>query len=80
VSIPQKNRFRVRDLIVPVADLPEALEGMRIAHVSDTHVGKFTNGRILMELAEATNRLQADLVLLTGDLIDHSIRDLPAAL
>jgi predicted MPP superfamily phosphohydrolase len=53
---------------------------MRIAHVTDTHVGKFTRGRVLDEIAEATNRLQADLVLLTGDLIDNSIKDLPAAL
>jgi uncharacterized protein len=80
ISIPQKTRFRVRDLTVPVAGLPDALEGLRIAHVSDTHVGKFTRGRVLLELAEATNRLEADLVLLTGDLIDHSIEDLPAAL
>jgi len=80
VSLPQKNRFRIRDLTVPVPDLPAALEGMRIAHISDTHVGKFTRGRVLMDLVEATNNLQADLVLLTGDLIDHSLKDLPAAL
>ena len=80
VSIPQKTRFRVRSITIPVAGLPRALEGMTITHLSDTHVGKFTRGRVLDELAEAANRLRSDLVLLTGDLIDHSIRDLPDAL
>jgi hypothetical protein len=70
----------VREISISLKDLPESLDGMRIAHVTDTHVGKFTRGRILDEIADATNRLQADLILLTGDLIDNSIKDLPAAL
>ncbi len=80
ISIPQKKRFRVREITVYLPDLPAALDGIRIAHVSDTHVGKFTRGKLLHEIADATNRLEADLVLLTGDLIDSSIDDLPEAL
>lgn len=80
ISIPQRNHFRVRDITVRIPGLPAALDGARIAHISDTHVGKFTNGKVLRELAETTNKLKADLVLLTGDLIDHSISDLPEAL
>jgi predicted MPP superfamily phosphohydrolase len=79
-SFPQRNRFRIREITVPIRDLPADLHGLRIAHVSDTHVGKFTSGKVLHELAEATNRLKADLVLLTGDLIDQSLSDLPEAL
>lgn len=80
ISIPQKTNFRVRRIDVPIADLPRALDGLTITHVSDTHVGKFTQGRILADLADAVNALKSDLVLLTGDLIDHSIDDLPEAL
>ncbi len=80
ISIPQKTRFRVRKIDVPIAGLPGALDGVTITHVSDTHVGKFTQGRVLKDLAEAVNGLKSDLVLLTGDLIDHSIDDLPEAL
>lgn len=80
ISIPQKTRFRVRHIPVPVAHLPKALDGLTITHVSDTHVGKFTRGHVLEGLAEAVNRLKSDFVLLTGDLIDHSIDDLPEAL
>jgi len=80
ISIPQKKHFRIRELTVRLPELPQALDGLRIAHISDTHVGKFTRGKLLHALSDATNRLQADLVLLTGDLIDHSIDDLPEAL
>ena len=80
LSIPQLRHFRVRRIDVPVVGLPRDLEGLRIAHVSDVHVGKFTEGRVLKELAEATNRLKADVIALTGDLIDHKLADLPEAL
>ena len=79
LSLPQLTRFRVRELTVSIKDLPSALDGMRIAHLSDTHVGKFTRGAVLDEIVATTNRLEADLVLFTGDLIDSSLRDLPVA-
>lgn len=80
ISIPQKTHFRIRKLSVPITNLPRDLEGVTITHLSDTHVGKFTRGRVLDELAEAVNQLRSDLVLMTGDLIDHSLSDLPEAL
>jgi uncharacterized protein len=80
ISIPQIRHFRVRRLDVPLANLPRDLDGLTIAHVSDVHVGKFTQGRILTDLAEATNQLKADCIALTGDLIDHALADLPEAL
>ena len=80
ISIPQKTRFRVRPLAIRIPGLPAALDGLTITHISDTHVGKFTRGNVLDDMVEAVNRLNSDLVLLTGDLIDHSIDDLPEAL
>ncbi len=79
LGVVQKRHFRIRELTVRIPSLPRALDGMTIAHVSDTHVGKFTRGEILDRIADATNDLAADLVLLTGDLIDHSVADLPEA-
>jgi predicted MPP superfamily phosphohydrolase len=79
-SLPRMTRFRMNEMTISLPDLPAALDGMRIAHVTDTHVGKFTRGRVLDEIVKATNALDADLVLFTGDLIDNTIRDLPQAL
>jgi predicted MPP superfamily phosphohydrolase len=79
-SLPQLDEFRIREITVRLPTLPIALDGMRIAHVTDVHVGRFTSGRVLNQVIEATNGLRADLVLMTGDLINHAIADLPAAL
>jgi predicted MPP superfamily phosphohydrolase len=65
---------------VPVPGLPDDLVGLTIAHISDVHVGKFVREQYLHRAAEMANALKADLHLLTGDLIDLSITDLPLAL
>jgi predicted MPP superfamily phosphohydrolase len=79
-SQPQLEQFRVRRLTVPLPQLPPALDGLTIAQVSDLHVGRFTRGAVLNEVVKATNGLDADLVLLTGDLINYDLKDLPAGL
>jgi predicted MPP superfamily phosphohydrolase len=79
-SVTQLSTFRIRRLDVPLPTLPPALDGLTIAHVSDSHVGRFTNGAILDEIVARTNALRPDLVVFTGDLIDHTLSDLPAGL
>lgn len=76
----QLNEFRVRRLTLDLPELPRDLDGMTIAHVSDIHVGRFTNGSTLSRIVDATNNLRSDLVLMTGDLINMNLSDLPAAL
>lgn len=72
-------QFRVSRQVLPVFGLPAALEGFRIAHVSDLHVGRWSTRSFLESVVEATNALDADVVAFTGDLIDVSIDDLPLA-
>ena len=79
-SLPQLGRFRVRRITLDLPALPASLDGMTIAHVTDVHVGRFTHGPILDRIAAATNALDADLVLLTGDLINDSLAYLDEAL
>ncbi len=78
-SLPRLAHFRIRRITVAIEDLPKGLDGTRIAHVTDTHVGKFTRGKVLDRIVEATNALDADLVLFTGDLINDTSDDLPVA-
>lgn len=76
----QIKQFRIRRLEIPLSQLPPALDGLTIAHVTDLHVGQFTHGEVLDRIVAATNELQADLVLYTGDLINFALSDLDAAL
>ncbi|HEX8313259.1 MAG TPA: metallophosphoesterase [Chthoniobacteraceae bacterium] len=80
ISLPQLNRLRLRRLTLRLPQLPLALDGLTIAHVTDVHVGRFTSGPVLDTILRTTNSLAADLVILTGDLINYEIRDLPVAL
>ena len=73
IAEQQLKGFRIRRITVPLATLPAALDGMTIALVADSHVGRFTHGDILKHIPTATNALGADLVLFAGDLINDSL-------
>jgi predicted MPP superfamily phosphohydrolase len=69
---------RVRHVDVPIAALPAALHGFTIAQITDLHIGP-TIGRDYIEaVVAAVNGLDADLVAITGDLVDGSVRQLAA--
>ncbi len=78
-AMRQLEDFRVRRLTIPIANLPPALDGATIAHVSDMHVGRFTTGEVLRTMIAAVNDLRADIILMTGDLINSSLDELPEA-
>lgn len=49
------------------------LKGLRIAHLSDLHIGSFANLETGLAWAEMANRENADLVVVTGDLVSNGI-------
>jgi predicted MPP superfamily phosphohydrolase len=67
---------RVKTVDVPLRDLPPALVGFRIAQISDLHVGPTIKGDYLQRIVETVNALEADVVAVTGDLVDGSVADL----
>jgi predicted MPP superfamily phosphohydrolase len=75
-----RNDLRVREYSIPIAGLPPELEGFRIAHVSDLHSGIFVGPDRLKIISQAANDLKADLVAITGDVINRSMSEFPAAL
>jgi uncharacterized protein len=80
IAMAQLNNVRIRRFVLPIAKLPRELDGMTIAQVSDIHVGRFTNGAVLKKTGRLVNELGADLVVLTGDLINDSLADLDTGL
>ena len=66
----------VRTIDVPIAALPVPLHGFTIAQITDVHVGPTIGGDHVEAVVDAVNRLEADLVAITGDLVDGSVRQL----
>ena len=80
IAMAQLNNVRVRRFVLPILGLPKDLDGMTIAQVSDMHVGRFTKGEVLQKTVRLVNEMRADLVLLTGDLINDALADLDTGL
>ena len=74
--INARRTARVVEVDVPIANLPASLHGFTIAQISDIHVGPTIKGDYLQSIVGAVNRLQADMVAVTGDLVDGSVAQL----
>lgn len=57
---------------VPVPGLPPALDGLRIVHVSDLHIGQYLDLEELAAHVARVNALEPDVVCITGDLVDRA--------
>ncbi len=65
-----QRRLRIERVDLHVRDLPAALEGLSIAHVSDLHIGHQLHGERLRAMLERVNALEPDLIAITGDIFD----------
>jgi uncharacterized protein len=66
----------VRRVNVPIRDLPAGLHGFTLAQISDVHVGPTIRRGYLERIVARVNALQADLVAITGDLVDGRVGEL----
>jgi predicted MPP superfamily phosphohydrolase len=61
---------------VPIRDLPSALSGFTIAQLSDIHVGPTIKRGYIQRIVHAVNGLGADMIAITGDLVDGTVAEL----
>ncbi|MEU0025255.1 metallophosphoesterase [Streptomyces sp. NPDC006335] len=70
----------VKRVTVPLAKLPRAAHGYRIAVVSDIHLSPVLGRGFAQRVVDTINSTQPDLIAVVGDLVDGSVKDLgPAA-
>ncbi len=67
--IVQRRDFHVREVDVPIPNLPKDLQGLRIVQLSDIHLSPFLSEEDLARAVDMANGLRANLALVTGDLI-----------
>ena len=63
---------------VPIPGLPPAWQGFTVAQISDVHVGPTIRQRYVRRIVDRVNTLQADVVAITGDLVDGRVNELAA--
>ncbi len=76
-------RYVVTQVDVPVARLPQALDGLRVGVMSDIHLNTFMSATHLAAGVRDMNALAPDVMLLAGDYVDGSaqlVRDCVQAL
>lgn len=65
----ERLRFETVRVAVPVPGLPRALDGLRIAQLSDIHVGDFMPLHEVRRAVEIANDLSPHLTVITGDYL-----------
>jgi uncharacterized protein len=66
----------VRQVDVPIAGLPTALEGFSIVQITDLHVGPTIRRDFVQKVVNAVNHLQPDVAVITGDAVDGQVASL----
>jgi len=66
----------IRRVDVPLARLKRQHDGLVIAQLTDLHIGPTIGRSQLQDIVDSTNALGADIVAITGDLVDGSVDEL----
>ncbi len=65
----ERLRLTIERVDVPVANLPPELDGLRIAQLSDIHIGDYMPPREIARAVALANGLHPDIAVVTGDFI-----------
>ena len=65
----ERLRYQVHRVEIPIANLPPALDGLRIAQLSDIHLSGYMSREDVRRAVDMANELSADLAVVTGDFI-----------
>ncbi|MEO7932648.1 MAG: metallophosphoesterase [Chthoniobacterales bacterium] len=68
-ALAEPWRVAVEKITVRLRRLPPAFAGFKIVQLSDLHYRPYTTLRQIAHVVDLTNRLQPDLVVITGDFV-----------
>jgi len=64
-------RYKIHRSSISFKNLPESFRGLKIVHISDMHIGSFTNSAPLEKAFSLIMQEEADLIVFTGDLVNN---------
>jgi len=65
----ERLRYTIQRVDVPVANLPPELDGLRIAQLSDIHIGDYMPPHEIARAVDMANDLHPDISFVTGDFV-----------
>ena len=76
MGMVNRHNLRVREVTIYSKNLPKEFEGMRIAHITDLHLGNLTpRDNYLKKIVTKLNEIEPDMLVCTGDMINISAKE-----
>ena len=76
-SLVSRTDWEIVELPIKLARLPKALDGFTIVQISDIHVGNLMGEATLRRGLDRVMAAKGDLIVVTGDIIDHEAEYIP---
>jgi hypothetical protein len=71
----ERHRLGITEAALPVSGLPPALDGLRVALVTDIHHSALVSAADVAHAVELTQSIRPDLIVLGGDYVTFGDRD-----
>ena len=69
------RRYAIEEVAVSIAGLDSVFDGLRIAHITDIHLGQWVSSQRLEGIVGLVNELQPDIIAMTGDFVSYLLDD-----
>ncbi|MCK4533247.1 metallophosphoesterase [bacterium] len=69
------GEVKIKEIRIPTKKLPSVKSEFSIVQLSDLHLNSLTSIQWLQSIIDKTNKLNPDLIVITGDLIDQGIHN-----
>lgn len=68
------HRVRIDSIPIRMKNIPDAHPGLEVIHITDLHIGPLMRPERLRRFIDQINRLEPDVVVITGDIFDFDPR------
>jgi predicted MPP superfamily phosphohydrolase len=75
IGFEARNNLRIEKVDLRFQNLPRSFRDFKIIQISDLHASFWVTTHYLQAVVEAINRLEKDLVVITGDIITGAVND-----
>ena len=72
-ALYEAHQIRVTRVTIPVAELPNGMERLRIAHLTDIHISPDIGNGKLENIVNLVRAEKPDMIVFTGDLVDIDV-------